>query len=103
MIEANFNVKDFGKVTSKLVLIFKSMIDIDVLFRDAKDRNPLTHEIKYLSKRRQYDGQIALGYVAWYGLGRAMIEGLRMDSLYWGSRSLRCSSSSRYSLLKCFL
>ena len=37
-----------------------------------------------LSKRRQYDGQIALGYVAWYGLGRAFIEGLRMDSLYWG-------------------
>ena len=38
-----------------------------------------------LSKKRQYDGQIALGYVAWYGLGRAFIEGLRMDSLYWGS------------------
>lgn len=37
------------------------------------------------SKRRQYDGQIALGYAAWYGLGRAFIEGLRMDSLYWGS------------------
>ncbi len=37
-----------------------------------------------LSKKRQYDGQIALGYVAWYGLGRAMIEGLRMDSLYLG-------------------
>lgn len=37
-----------------------------------------------LSKRRQYDGQIALGYAAWYGLGRAIIEGLRMDSLYWG-------------------
>ena len=37
-----------------------------------------------LSKKRQYDGQIALGYVAWYGLGRAFIEGLRMDSLYWG-------------------
>lgn len=37
-----------------------------------------------LSKKRQYDGQIALGYVAWYGLGRAVIEGLRMDSLYWG-------------------
>ena len=40
--------------------------------------------LHFLSKRRQYDGQIALGYVAWYGLGRAMIEGLRMDSLYWG-------------------
>ena len=40
--------------------------------------------LHFLSKRRQYDGQIALGYVAWYGLGRAMIEGLRLDSLYWG-------------------
>ena len=37
-----------------------------------------------LSKKRQYDGQIALGYAAWYGLGRAFIEGLRADSLYWG-------------------
>ena len=40
--------------------------------------------LHFLSKKRQYDGQIALGYVAWYGLGRAMIEGLRTDSLYWG-------------------
>ena len=38
-----------------------------------------------LSKKRQYDGQIALGYAAWYGLGRTFIEGLRMDSLYWGN------------------
>ena len=38
-----------------------------------------------LSRKRQYDGQIALGYVAWYGLGRSFIEGLRTDSLYWGS------------------
>ena len=37
-----------------------------------------------LSKKRKYDGQIALGYAAWYGLGRAVIEGLRTDSLYWG-------------------
>ena len=37
-----------------------------------------------LSKRRQYDGQIALSYAAWYGLGRAFIEGLRTDSLYLG-------------------
>ena len=36
------------------------------------------------SKRRQYDGQVALLYAAWYGLGRAMIEGLRTDSLWWG-------------------
>ena len=37
-----------------------------------------------LSKKRKYDGQIALGYAAWYGLGRTFIEGLRTDSLYWG-------------------
>ena len=40
--------------------------------------------LHFLSKKRQYDGQIALGYAAWYGLGRCFIEGLRMDSLYWG-------------------
>ena len=40
--------------------------------------------LHFLSKRRKYDGQVALGYVAWYGLGRTFIEGLRMDSLYWG-------------------
>ena len=40
--------------------------------------------LHFLSKKRQYDGQIALGYVVWYGLGRTFIEGLRMDSLYWG-------------------
>lgn len=40
--------------------------------------------LHFLSKKRQYNGQMALGYAAWYGLGRAVIEGLRMDSLYWG-------------------
>ena len=41
--------------------------------------------LHFLSGKRRYDGQIALGYVAWYGLGRALIEGLRMDSLYLGN------------------
>ena len=41
--------------------------------------------LHFLYPKRAYDGQIALGYAAWYGLGRAMIEGLRVDSLYWGS------------------
>ena len=41
--------------------------------------------LHFLSRRRKYDGQIALCYAAWYGLGRCIIEGLRMDSLYWGS------------------
>lgn len=41
--------------------------------------------LHFLSKKRKFDGQMALCYVAWYGLGRAFIEGLRTDSLYWGS------------------
>ena len=41
--------------------------------------------LHFLSKRRKYDGQIALGYLAWYGLGRTFIEGLRTDSLYLGN------------------
>ena len=40
--------------------------------------------LHFLTKKRQYDGQLTLGYVAWYGLGRTLIEGLRVDSLYWG-------------------
>ena len=40
--------------------------------------------LHFLSKKRRYDGQMALGYAAWYGLGRSIIEGLRMDSLWWG-------------------
>ena len=40
--------------------------------------------LHFLSKRRKFDGQVALGYAAWYGLGRTFIEGLRTDSLYWG-------------------
>ena len=48
--------------------------------------------LHFLSKRRRYDGQIALGYLGWYGLGRAIIEGLRTDSLYIpGSDTLRVS------------
>ena len=37
-----------------------------------------------LCSKRKYDGQVALGYAAWYGLGRSLIEGLRVDSLWWG-------------------
>lgn len=38
-----------------------------------------------MSRYRKYDGQIALCYALWYGLGRTVIEGLRTDSLYWGT------------------
>lgn len=38
----------------------------------------------YSKKLRTYDGEIFLLYIAWYGLGRAFIEGLRTDSLMAG-------------------
>ena len=38
-----------------------------------------------LYRKKKYDGQILFGYIAWYGFGRMLIEGLRTDSLYWGT------------------
>lgn len=40
---------------------------------------------------RKFSGQIFLLYVAWYGLGRAFIEGLRTDSLYFFGTGIRIS------------
>ncbi len=44
-----------------------------------------------LSGHRKFDGQVFLSYVAWYGLGRGLIEGLRADSLYIAGTGLRVS------------
>ncbi len=38
-----------------------------------------------ISKHRKFDGQMFLLYLVWYGLGRSVIEGLRMDSLMLGN------------------
>lgn len=38
--------------------------------------------IWYLYNRKKYNGQIFLTYLAWYGFGRMLIEGLRTDSLW---------------------
>ena len=40
---------------------------------------------------RSFDGMYFLLYVAWYGLGRGFIEGLRTDSLYFFSTGIRTS------------
>ena len=42
-------------------------------------------------KKRKFDGEMFLLYVAWYGLGRVWIEGLRTDSLYLFSTGIRVS------------
>lgn len=40
---------------------------------------------------RKFDGMMFFSYIAWYGLGRGIIEGLRTDSLYFFSTGLRVS------------
>lgn len=47
--------------------------------------------LHFLTKKRKFDGQIFTGYLAWYGLGRFFIEGLRTDSLYIPGTTLRAS------------
>lgn len=47
--------------------------------------------LHFYSKKRKFDGEIFLLYLAWYGLGRAMIESLRSDSLYLFGSNLRVS------------
>ena len=47
--------------------------------------------ILLLRNKRKYDGQCALLYFFWYGLGRAWIEGLRTDSLYIPGSNIRVS------------
>ena len=44
-----------------------------------------------VAKRRKFEGQIFWSYMAWYGLGRAWIEGLRTDSLYLFGTGIRVS------------
>lgn len=47
--------------------------------------------LHFYSKRRKFDGEIFLLYIAWYGLGRSWIEGLRTDSLYFFGTGIRTS------------
>ena len=47
--------------------------------------------INLVYKKKRFDGQIVLMYVAWYGLGRTFIELLRTDSLTNGG-GIRVSS-----------
>lgn len=47
--------------------------------------------INLFYKNKKYDGQIILLVFGWYGLGRLWIEGLRTDSLYLFSSSIRVS------------
>lgn len=38
----------------------------------------------FYKKIKSFNGELFCGYMVWYGIGRALIEGLRADSLYLG-------------------
>ena len=76
------------------------MTSVDIIRRDGLEAGALVHPCFlyesvwclvgfialhfYSKKLRTFDGEIMLMYLAWYGLGRAWIEGLRTDSLMAG-------------------
>lgn len=76
------------------------MTSVDIIARDGLEAGALVHPCFlyesvwcligfiglhfYSKKLRSFDGEIMLLYIAWYGLGRAWIEGLRTDSLMAG-------------------
>jgi phosphatidylglycerol:prolipoprotein diacylglycerol transferase len=47
--------------------------------------------LHFFYPRRKYDGQIFLCYIAWYGLGRGIIEGMRADTLFLFNTGLMVS------------
>lgn len=47
--------------------------------------------INIFYKKKRFDGEVALWYLGWYGLGRMFIEGLRTDSLYIFNGTIKVS------------
>ena len=47
--------------------------------------------LHFYSKKRKFDGEVFAAYIAWYGLGRFWVEGLRTDSLYLFGTGIRVS------------
>ena len=54
-------------------------------------------------KFRKFSGQLFLTYGVLYGIGRAIIEGFRTDSLYIGDTTLRVSQVLSFAVAMCFL
>lgn len=93
------NQEAFGRQCSDNWLF--GMTSVDIIYRDYLEAGSLVHPCFlyesvwclvgfialhfYSKKLRSFDGEIFLMYLAWYGLGRTWIEGLRTDSLMAGS------------------
>ena len=57
--------------------------------------------LAWYTKRRKFDGELILIYMMWYGAGRAVIEGLRTDSLMIPNTSLRASQMLALAMVIC--
>ena len=49
--------------------------------------------LHFFASRRKFRGELFLMYTVWYGLGRAYIEGLRTDALFFLNTQLRVSQA----------
>ena len=68
------NVIESGKVISvHPTFLYESLWNIIGLFI-----------LLYINKHKKNNGDTFFSYLIWYGIGRALIEGLRTDSLYIG-------------------
>ncbi len=85
-----FNQEAFGSLTGSYWWGMTSENTIDVVGRGLVHPCFLYESVWCLagalvlhlaSNKRRFSGQIALMYCAWYGFGRAIIEGFRTDSL----------------------
>lgn len=86
------NVEAYGgETTSIFRMVIREGADMSVgvqpTFLYESVWNIIGFAILYFVSKKAYKfvGQMALLYVSWYGLGRAVIEGMRSDSLYFGT------------------
>ncbi len=99
------NEEAFGSVTDSLFAMSSQSIRVELIRQGQLDvLNPLANMmgahptflyesvwnllgavlLGVFHKYKKHHGQIFFLYLAWYGIGRFFIEGLRMDSLYCG-------------------
>ena len=100
-----FNAEAYGSETTlpwRMRIVFSSsnMIEVHPTFFYESLWNVIGFILINLVvlKHKKYDGQSLLSYLAWYGIGRMFIEGLRQDSLYIGNTGIRVSQALSFFL-----
>lgn len=82
------NAEAYGSQTNSLFMMtFGSEIGFHPTFLYESVWNIVGFVLLYVISNKYYifQGQMSLCYLSWYGFGRAIIEGLRTDSLWFGN------------------